>query len=147
MSSKDSQLNICSMSIANVFSGTYVMNWVNNDGYSLYTERAEVEKVDRNYGHMISNDRTYNRYEQITSHLGEVSGDCLMTTDRIYSVFIMFSIQFRSTNSIRSMPCTSLMVIISFSRVSCLLLDCVGYPSSKAKWSIFSLSSFPLATS
>jgi len=58
---------------------------------------------------------------------------------RIYSIFIIFSIQFRSTNSIRIVHCASLMVIIFFSRVSRLPLDCVGYQSSKAKWSIFSL--------
>ncbi len=58
---------------------------------------------------------------------------------RIYSIFIIFSMQFRSTNSIRSVHCASLMVIIFFSRVSRLPLDCVGYQSSKAKWSIFSL--------
>jgi hypothetical protein len=55
------------------------MNRINNDGYSLYNERQGAENVDRNYGHMTSKERT-DRYTQITSHLSEVSGDCLMTT-------------------------------------------------------------------
>lgn len=56
---------------------------------------------------------------------------------RVYSRLVV-SVQFRSMNSIRSVQRASLMVIIFFWRVSCLLLDCVGYQSSKAKWSIFS---------
>lgn len=77
-------------------------------------------------------------YTRITSHLKRSFRWLSYEYYSIYSIFIIFSIQFRSTNSIRSVHSASLMVIIFFSRVSRLPLDCVGYQWSKAKWSIFS---------